>query len=119
MALKEMKMNKRQALFSLSSLVATLTVAPKISAKELHNVPLETSLNPEIVPLVARSGGFTVLTNELDRKNLAAILDRLIPADEHGPSATEEGGLIFIDSQLAGDYGSGAALYLEGPLIGA
>lgn len=109
-------MNRRQALFSLSSLVATITVAPKIGAKELHNVPLETKLNPEIVPLVARAGGFTVLTKELDRKNLAAILDRLIPADEYGPSATDEGGLIFIDSQLAGDYGSGAALYLEGPL---
>ncbi len=109
-------MNRREALFSLSSLVATLTVAPKLSAKELHNVPLETKLTPDALPVPAMQGGYRVLTNETDRKNLTAIFDRLIPADELGPSASEEGAIEFIDDQLAGDYGSGAALYLEGPL---
>ncbi|WAT02059.1 gluconate 2-dehydrogenase subunit 3 family protein [Rouxiella chamberiensis] len=109
-------MNRREALFSISSIVATLTVAPKLSAKELHNVPLESGLNADSVPGSAMQGGYRVLTNETDRKNLAAIYDRLIPADEHGPSACEEGAIAFIDDQLAGDYGSGAALYLQGPL---
>ena len=109
-------MYRREALFSLSSLVATLTVAPKLSAKELHNVPLETKLTPDALPVPAMQGGYRVLTNETDRKNLTAIFDRLIPADELGPSASEEGAIEFIDDQLAGDYGSGAALYLEGPL---
>ncbi|MEG3132731.1 gluconate 2-dehydrogenase subunit 3 family protein [Rouxiella sp. T17] len=109
-------MNRREALFSISSLVATLTVAPKLGAKELHNVPLESALNADAVPVPAMQGGYRVLTNETDRKNLAAIYDRLIPADDHGPSATQEGALEFIDDQLAGDYGSGAALYLQGPL---
>lgn len=109
-------MNRREALFSLSSLVATLTVAPKLSAKELHNVPLETKLTSDALPVPAMQGGYRVLTNEIDRKNLTAIFDRLIPADDLGPSASEEGAIEFIDDQLAGDYGSGAALYLEGPL---
>ena len=109
-------MNRREALFSLSSLVATVTLAPKLSAKELHNVPLETQLTSDAVPLPAMTGGYRVLTNETDRKNLTAIFDRLIPADDHGPSACEEGAIEFIDDQLAGDYGSGAALYLQGPL---
>ena len=109
-------MNRREALFSISSIVATLTVAPKLGAKELHNVPLESALNADSVPVPAMQGGYRVLTNETDRKNLAAIYDRLIPADDHGPSATQEGAIEFIDDQLAGDYGSGAALYLQGPL---
>lgn len=109
-------MNRREALFSISSIVATLTVAPKLGAKELHNVPLETKLNADGVPVPARQGGYRVLTNETDRKNLTAIFDRLIPADDHGPSATEEGAIVFIDDQLAGEYGAGSALYLVGPL---
>jgi len=116
MLLKERDMNRREAIFSISSLVASLTVATKLNAKELHNVPLDTRLTPDALPVPAMQGGYRILTNETDRKNLAAIFDRLIPADEHGPSATEEGAIEFLDDQLAGDYGSGAALYLEGPL---
>lgn len=109
-------MNRREALFSISSLVATLAVAPKLSAKELHNVPLKTSLTPDSLPVPAMQGGYRVLTSATDVSNLTAIFDRLIPADDHGPSASEEGAIAFIDDQLAGDYGSGAALYLQGPL---
>lgn len=109
-------MNRREAIFSISSLVATLTVAPKLKAKELHDVPLDTRLTPDSLPVPAMQGGYRVLTSETDRKNLTAIFDRLIPADDHGPSASEEGAIEFLDDQLAGDYGSGAALYLEGPL---
>jgi len=109
-------MNRRQALFSLSSLVATLSVAPKLGAKEIHGFPLDVKLDPESVPVPARVGGYSVLTDITTRKNLVAIFDRLIPADSLGPSAIDEGALEFLDSQLAGDYGSGAALYLEGPL---
>lgn len=109
-------MNRREAIFSISSLVATLTVAPRLNAKELHDVPFDTRLTPDALPVPAMQGGYQVLTSEIDRKNLTAIFDRLIPADDHGPSASEEGAIEFLDNQLAGDYGSGAALYLEGPL---
>lgn len=109
-------MNRREALFSLSSIVATLTVAPKLRAEELHNVPLDTQLNADHTPQPAWEKGYQVLTDENDRKTLTAIFDRLIPADKLGPSASEAGCIEFVDSQLAGDYGSGAALYLEGPM---
>lgn len=45
---------------------------------------------------------------------LAAAADVLIPADEF-PSASQAGVVDFIDLQLAGPYGRGATLYLEGP----
>lgn len=109
-------MNRREALFSLSSLVASLAVVPRVGARELHNVPPETPLNADHLPQPARLGGYQVLTDETARKNLTAVFDRLIPADELGPSASEAGCIEFIDNELAGDYGSGAALYLQGPL---
>lgn len=46
---------------------------------------------------------------------LTAAVDRMIPPDPTGPSASEAGVLIFLDRQLAGEYGNGARFYLEGP----
>lgn len=109
-------MNRREALFSLGTIAASLAVAPSLSAAELKGVPHETQLSDDHLPKPAiRTGGFLVLTAS-EQKTLGAVYDRLLPADEYGPSATEAGCLEFIDSQLAGDYGSGKALYLEGPI---
>lgn len=46
---------------------------------------------------------------------LTAAVDRLIPPDPIGPSASEAGVVVFLDRQLAGAYGNGAHFYLEGP----
>ncbi|MDC0609858.1 gluconate 2-dehydrogenase subunit 3 family protein, partial [Vibrio sp.] len=62
------------------------------------------------------AGAYRVLTDATDRKTLTAIYDRLIPGDDLGPSASACGCIEFIDDQLAGDYGAGKALYLEGPM---
>ncbi|WP_233501428.1 gluconate 2-dehydrogenase subunit 3 family protein [Thalassococcus profundi] len=45
---------------------------------------------------------------------LASMCDTLIPKDDF-PSASEAGVVDFIDLQLAGPYGQGEGLYLEGP----
>ncbi|WP_137388783.1 gluconate 2-dehydrogenase subunit 3 family protein [Rhodoligotrophos defluvii] len=44
-----------------------------------------------------------------------AAVDRLIPPDEKWPGAVWAGVPEFIDRQLAGAYGVGARMYLEGP----
>jgi gluconate 2-dehydrogenase gamma chain len=44
-----------------------------------------------------------------------AALDTLIPADPTGPGAVEAGCATYMDRQLAGAYGRGARLYLQGP----
>jgi gluconate 2-dehydrogenase gamma chain len=44
-----------------------------------------------------------------------AAVARLIPKDELGPGALEAGVAVFIDRQLAGDYGRGAQWYMQGP----
>jgi gluconate 2-dehydrogenase gamma chain len=46
---------------------------------------------------------------------VTAAVDRLIPADPTGPSASEAGVPTFIDRQLAGPYGRGSHFYLGGP----
>jgi gluconate 2-dehydrogenase gamma chain len=44
-----------------------------------------------------------------------ALVDTLIPKDEVGPGGVEAGVPIFIDRELAGAYGRGARMYLDGP----
>jgi gluconate 2-dehydrogenase gamma chain len=44
-----------------------------------------------------------------------AAVDRLIPADAHGPGGVEAGVPIFIDRQLDMPYGHGAYFYMQGP----
>jgi len=110
-------MNRREALFSLGSAVAAGGIASTARARELHGVPAPTRLDPESLPQpIRRGGGFQVITDGTDQATLKAAFDRLIPADAHGPSASEAGCLDFLDAQLAGDYGSGKALYLDKPL---
>ena len=65
-------------------------------------------------PEAAEGGGWRYL-NDGEVGFLTAAVDRLIPADPTGPSASEAGVVVFLDRQLAGDYGNGARFYLEGP----
>jgi gluconate 2-dehydrogenase gamma chain len=44
-----------------------------------------------------------------------AAVDRLIPADDLTPSGTDCGVATFIDRQLAGGFGSGDRMYMQGP----
>lgn len=51
---------------------------------------------------------------EAEARFLSAACDTLIPEDDF-PSATQAGVVDFIDLQMAGPYGKGAGLYMEGP----
>jgi gluconate 2-dehydrogenase gamma chain len=44
-----------------------------------------------------------------------ALVDRLIPPEADTPGGKDAGCAVFIDRQLAGDYGSSAALYMRPP----
>ena len=46
---------------------------------------------------------------------IEAAVDRLIPADELTPGGTDCGVATFIDRQLAGAWGSGDRMYMQGP----
>jgi gluconate 2-dehydrogenase gamma chain len=46
---------------------------------------------------------------------VTAAAARLIPSDGDGPGAIETRVPVFIDKQLAGDYGKASAWYMQGP----
>jgi gluconate 2-dehydrogenase gamma chain len=60
------------------------------------------------------SSGYEFL-NTNESAFIEAAVDTLIPADAVGPGAVEVGVAIYIDRQMAGAYGKGDRLYLNGP----
>jgi gluconate 2-dehydrogenase gamma chain len=48
---------------------------------------------------------------------IEAAADHMIPADEFSPSGTELGIPVFIDRALAGSWGKGDRLFLQGPWL--
>ena len=62
-------------------------------------------------------GGNEVLFffNDEEARFIRAAVDRLIPGDDQWGGAEAAGVLYYIDRQLAGAYGSGARMYLNGP----
>lgn len=53
--------------------------------------------------------------NEAEAAFITAVIDHLIPDDETWPGAVSCGVLTYLDRQLAGAYGAGHRLYLQGP----
>src|SRR5207244_13017567 len=56
----------------------------------------------------------TVLKNE-EVPFVGAVVDHMVPKDELTPSGTEIGIATFIDRALAGSWGKGDRLYMQGP----
>jgi gluconate 2-dehydrogenase gamma chain len=60
------------------------------------------------------SAGYSFLNLE-EAAFVEALVDHMIPADEHSPKGTDIGLNIYIDRALAGAWGSGDRLYMQGP----
>lgn len=50
-----------------------------------------------------------------ERVIVDALVETLIPADELSPSGKDAGCTLFIDRQMAGRFGQGSRLYMNGP----
>ena len=46
-----------------------------------------------------------------------ALAEAIIPSDSTGPGAKEAGVVYFIDHMLAGNYGKGGNMFLQGPFV--
>jgi len=64
----------------------------------------------------APNAGYTLLGPE-EATFLEAVVDIMCPADSLTPSGTDCGLAIYIDRQLAGDFGKGGRMYSQGPWI--
>jgi gluconate 2-dehydrogenase gamma chain len=112
----------RRELLALGAALGTAGAAEAVSGRDgllagpsrtyTNALPWDDGLTD--VPEAAEAGAWRYL-NPAEVGFLTAAVDRMIPADPIGPSASEAGVVVFIDRQLAGDYGNGAHFYLEGP----
>jgi gluconate 2-dehydrogenase gamma chain len=67
-------------------------------------------------PLPQPSGGVAyAFLNADEAAFIEAVVDHMIPADEHSPKGTDLGINVYIDRALAGAWGKGERLYLQGP----
>lgn len=111
-------MNRRDVIKAIGALAATGATIGRVNSAELRGYPSNMAVAPEFLPRLAMQGNkMHVLTEELALRTVTAVFDCLIPADEFGPSASEAGCVVFLDSQLAGCFGQGAQLYREGPKL--
>ena len=81
---------------------------PRISQLEQQSASMQTQIN--------QSQGYLTL-NPTERTIVEALAEAIIPTDSSGPGAKEAGVVYFIDRMLAGNYGKGGNMFLQGPFI--
>jgi gluconate 2-dehydrogenase gamma chain len=75
------------------------------------SLPAQVAAQP--IP-AAPAAGYSFLNPE-EAAFVEALVDHMIPADEHTPKGTAVGVHIYIDRALAGGWGKGDRLYMQGP----
>jgi gluconate 2-dehydrogenase gamma chain len=90
-----------------SAAAVTATVAlPQTAEAQQH--PAAPATTPPPNP------GYTFLNLE-EAAFVEAVVDHMVPADELSPKGTDLGLNIYIDRALAGGWGKGDRLYMQGP----
>jgi len=91
----------------------------ELSAKSVGGL-LIYSLAGEPIVVNAQEGTVKVplrFFTEQEAKVIIAACERIFPADESGPGATQAGAMVYIDRQLAGPYGTDKYRYTQGPFV--
>jgi len=60
------------------------------------------------------SSAYSYLNSE-EAAFVEALVDHMVPADEYSPKGTDLGLNVYIDRALAGGWGKGERLYMQGP----
>jgi gluconate 2-dehydrogenase gamma chain len=69
---------------------------------------------PVAAPVASDAAGYAFFNLE-EAAFIEALVDHMVPADEVSPKGTDLGINIYIDRALAGAWGKGERLYLQGP----
>jgi gluconate 2-dehydrogenase gamma chain len=104
----------RRALLTAGALLGAAPVLPA-SAEVIRGRGMPWQANTAASPVAAAGGDNFVFFTQAEAAFIEAAVQRLIPKDELGPGALEAGVPIFIDRQLAGEYGAGGRWYMQGP----
>ena len=66
------------------------------------------------VPAAPEAAGYAFLNLD-EAAFVEALVDHMVPADEVSPKGTDLGVNVYIDLALAGAWGKGERLYMQGP----
>jgi gluconate 2-dehydrogenase gamma chain len=100
---------RRQFLKSAAAGSAMAAVAAPQAALAQSAAPAKPAANAQPAPL-----GYAYLNPE-EVAFVEALVDHMIPADALTPKGTDLGVNIYIDRALAGSWGKGDRLYMQGP----
>ena len=70
--------------------------------------------SPQTPPPATEPAGYAFLNLD-EAAFVEALVDHMVPADEVSPKGTDLGVNIYIDRALAGGWGKGDRLYMQGP----
>jgi gluconate 2-dehydrogenase gamma chain len=104
--------NRRDFLKSIGTVGATGVAAAAVGVDA--SAESQAAAAPAAATTAPVSHAYTLLTPP-EAAFIEAAVDRFIPADDLTPGGTECGVAIFIDRQMAGAWGSGDRLYMQGP----
>lgn len=112
--MSEEKVGRRQFITGVGVGAASATVhafARPAAAAEPQPVPAAPA---PATPAPGAPAGYTFLRPD-EASFVEALVDHMVPADDLTPSGTDIGIATFIDRALAGSWGKGDRLYMQGP----
>jgi gluconate 2-dehydrogenase gamma chain len=84
------------------------------TANATPDVAQAQALAPAAQAAAPQAPGYTFLNID-EAAFVEALVDHMIPADEISPKGTDLGVNVYIDRALAGAWGKGERLYMQGP----
>jgi gluconate 2-dehydrogenase gamma chain len=111
------EVRRRDVLKGLGVTGAVAGIAATAAPPIVQEAEAQTAAHPHAHPVARASQSaddYRFFTPQ-EAVAVVALVDTLIPKDEVGPGGVEAGVPIFIDRELAGAYGRGARMYLDGP----
>ena len=103
----------RRALLALGAAACAVPLAS--SAADFTGAGMIWQANQAAYPTAVDLTAHYTFFTPAEAAFVEAACGRLIPSDAIGPGAVEAGVPLFLDRQLAGDYGKGARWYMQGP----
>jgi hypothetical protein len=105
--------SRRAFMVSAAGVAALMPIPAAMSAPAAAAAP---AADARPGPPAAQSYGYTLLGPE-EATFVEALVNVMCPADSLTPNGTDCGLAIYIDRQLAGDFGKGGRMYSQGPWI--
>jgi gluconate 2-dehydrogenase gamma chain len=104
----------RRRLLTAGAVAGAIPIVSAGAAVVRGEMPWKDGKAAAPLPELAGASGYQFFTSA-EAAFIEAAVARIIPADDTGPGAIEAGVPVFIDRQLAGEYGRAERWYMQGP----